>query len=252
MKATASSSFERFLGHASSNAGRSEQDIRPHGRFKRFLAYVGSKLSRRAIYRFEGIINHLKLGRWLSDHNFSFPQIVKSREDVFHVVADQVRERRVLYLEFGVRHGRSLRFWSNELKHPESKLHGFDSFEGLPEDWVPRSKGYCTTGGRVPQLDDSRVQFFKGWFHETLPRYTVPDHDVLIITLDADLYSSTICVLRHLQPWIVPGTFVYLDDMNTPDHEGKAFHEFMTETGRKFRPICADRSLCCEFYECIG
>jgi hypothetical protein len=252
MKATAFSSLKRFLGHPNSNPGRGKQDIRPHGRFKRFLAYLGTKLSRQAIYRFEGIVNHLKLGLWLSDHNFRFPQIVKSRDEVFRIVADQVRERRVLYLEFGVYKGRGMRFWSNELKHPESKLHGFDSFEGLPEDFGPLSKGTFTTGGRVPQIDDSRVQFFQGWFHETLPNYTVPDHDILILNLDADLYSSTIYVLRHLQPWIVPGSFVYLDDMTTPDHEGKAFHEFMSETGRKFRPICADRSLGCEFYECIG
>jgi hypothetical protein len=221
--------------------------------FKRFLAYLGSKLSDRAIYYFEAIVNYLKLGRWLSDHNFRFPQIVKSREDVYRIVADQVRERCVLYLEFGVYNGSSMRFWSSQLKHGESKLHGFDSFEGLPEDFGTfLSKGTFTTGGRLPQIDDSRVQFFKGWFHETLPNYTVPDHDILILNLDADLYSSTICVLRYLRPWIVPGTFVYLDDMHYPDHEGQAFHEFMSETNRKFRPICANRSLRNQFYECIG
>lgn len=41
----------------------------------------------------------------------------------------------MLYLEFGVYKGESLRYWARELKHPDSKLHGFDSFEGLPKDF---------------------------------------------------------------------------------------------------------------------
>jgi len=75
---------------------------------------------------------------------------------------------------------------------------------------------------------------------------------VLVLNLDADLYSSTIYVLRHFRPWIRRGTLVYLDDMAVPDHEGRAFAEFMRETGLRFAPLCADRALCCQFYECLG
>src|ERR1017187_1233263 len=60
----------------------------------------------------------------------------------------------------------------------------------------------------IPQIDDNRVEFFKGWF-ETLPKYRCPPHEVLVINLDADLYSPTISVLRALQINIVPGTYIY-------------------------------------------
>ena len=45
----------------------------------------------------------------------------------------EVQDQRVLYLEFGVFRGRTIRYWSRKLRHPETRLHGFDSFEGLPD-----------------------------------------------------------------------------------------------------------------------
>ena len=134
-------------------------------------------------------------------------------------------------------------------------LHGFDSFEGLPEDFDvagPYVKGTFATGGAMPRIDDPRVKFFKGWFEETLPSYRPPDHDVLVVCMDADLYSSTILVLRHLRQWIVPGSFIYFDDMSRPEHEPRAFDEFMKETGLSFRLVAADRSLNTAFFECVG
>src|SRR4030095_10735776 len=106
-------------------------------------------------------------------------------------------------------------YWSRALKHPETKLHGFDSFEGLPEDfdmYGPYRKGTFSVQGAVPTIDDARICFFKGWFDEVLPTYSVPEHDVLVINMDADLYTSTICVLHHLRPWIRAGTFIYFDN----------------------------------------
>ena len=52
---------------------------------------------------------------------------------------------------------------------PESRFYGFDTFEGLPEDYIVSSrtvlkKETFSTGGIFPQIDDSRVKFFKGLF----------------------------------------------------------------------------------------
>ena len=61
------------------------------------------------------------------------------------------------------------------LLNSKSKLHGFDSIEGLPENWLPhRQKGYFATHGEIPQIDDNRVTFFKGWFDQTLRTYKCP------------------------------------------------------------------------------
>src|ERR1700677_4417473 len=64
------------------------------------------------------------------------------------------------YLEFGVYKGYSLRVWANLNRNSASRLFGFDSFEGLPEDWVAsKPKGTFTTGGKAPDIGDRRVDF---------------------------------------------------------------------------------------------
>jgi O-methyltransferase len=101
--------------------------------------------------------------------------------------------------------------WSRLLRNPKSKLHGFDSFESLPETWdLGSEKGHFTTQGVVPVIDDPRVTFFRGWFSETLPRYVFPSHEQLFVMFDADLYSSTKTVLDFLKPHICLGTYPYI------------------------------------------
>jgi O-methyltransferase len=132
-------------------------------------------------------------------------------------------------------------------------LHGFDSFVGLPEEWADKRSGEIfNAAGEIPVIADPRVQFFKGWFDQVLPTYVVPDHELLILIMDADLYSSTSYVLRQLRPYIRPGTLIYFDEMNHVEHEPRAFDEFMQETSLKFKPIAADRTLTYAFFECVG
>jgi hypothetical protein len=222
--------------------------------FKQFLTMVGARMPARMLHQLQMIVNYMKLGRWMSENGFQIERRVPDRFAVFAAVAERVHEKQVLYLEFGVFRGASMRYWSSALKHPEARLHGFDSFEGLPEDFDvdgPYTKGTFDTRGGIPQIDDSRVKFFKGWFDEVLPTYQLPKHEVLVIVLDADLYSSTLCVLRHLRSFITPGTFIYFDDMSRPDHEPRAFKEFISESGLGFRLISADYSLNTVFFECV-
>ena len=104
----------------------------------------------------------------------------------------------------------------------------------------------------MPVIDDARVRFFKGWFNETLSSYVAPEHDVLMVNLDADLYSSTACVLSEIEELIVPGSYIYFDEMNHVEHEPKAFREFICRSGRSFRPIACDRTLAHVAFECVG
>jgi O-methyltransferase len=62
-----------------------------------------------------------------------------------------------LYLEFGVWKGYSIRCWSRLLKHPQSMLHGFDSFEDLPENWTAfYREGSFSEAGQIPEVSDNR------------------------------------------------------------------------------------------------
>ncbi len=221
--------------------------------FKRWLTLVGSVISPKGLHHVEMIVNYMKLGRWMRDNGFEAKRRLPHREAVFDTVINEVREQQVLYLEFGVFEGASMRYWSESLGHPDAVLRGFDSFEGLPEHWgFGFEKGRFDRGGSPPVLADDRVEFIKGWFEETLPGFAVPPHEVLVIVMDADLYSSTIYVLRQLEKTIGPGTYIYFDDMSRPDHEPRAFEEFIQESGRRFRLVGADRSLNTAFFQCIG
>jgi hypothetical protein len=212
--------------------------------YKYFLTRFGAFLSARSVYNLNASINYLEVGRWMRAKGYDTSRRFSRREELFDLVGRQVENREVLYLEFGVFQGRATRYWSNLLLNPNSKLHGFDSFEGLPESWLPQAKeGHFTTHGSIPQINDNRVEFFKGWFEQTLPNYKCPVHEVLVINLDADLYTSTIRVLRELKNNIVPGTYIYFDEFNHRNHELRAFDEFINETGMKFSLLGATRTL---------
>jgi Macrocin-O-methyltransferase (TylF) len=206
------------------------------------LTRFGAFLSARMVYKLNASVNYLEVGRWMRANGYDTRRRFSRREEVFDLIGSQVGNREVLYLEFGVYQGEATRYWSKLLSNPNSKLHGFDSFEGLPENWLPhRQKGAFASD--VPQINDSRVEFFKGWFDETLPKYKCPPHDVLVINIDSDLYSSAICVLRALQVNIVPGTYIYFDEFCHRNHELRAFDEFVNETGMKFSLVGATRTL---------
>jgi hypothetical protein len=218
---------------------------------KYLLTRVGRLLSAKAIWDLNASMNYLESGRWMHANGYDVNHRVDYREQLFDLAASQVAEREVLYMEFGVFQGAATRSWSKLLRNPKSKLHGFDSFEGLPENWV-HPKGHFSVGGQVPQIDDDRVQFFKGWFEETLPSYKFPSHEVLVVVLDADLYSSTNFVLNKIEDMIVPGTYIYFDEFNHQFDELRAFDEFIKRTGMKFSLVGATRSLAHVMFQRCG
>lgn len=220
--------------------------------FKKLLTDIGGVVSDNAIVQIQATVNYIAIGRWMKKRSYVFPWRLPARRDVWREMLKIAADRKVLYLEFGVYRGTATRFWSEGLKHPGAILHGFDSFEGLPDDAGPWKEGQFDVAGQLPQIGDSRVRFFKGWFNETLPTYSAPPHDLLVINMDADLYSSTVCVFDHVGKLIKPGTLIYFDEMNHVQHEPKAFDELIKRTGLKFRPIAADKTLAHVAFECVA
>lgn len=221
--------------------------------FKTFLVEMGTHCSEKTLQVLSSTVNYLEVGYWMKAHGFHTQHRVRMRRELFHCIAEKVGSRKVLYLEFGVAKGASMRYWSSLLSNPLSTLHGFDTFEGLPEDWrVSNTKGAYSAGGRLPEIGDPRVSFFKGLFQETLPRYVLPEHENLVVNIDCDLYSSTSFVLNSLASYIRPGTFLYFDEFSDPRHELKAFQEFLSSFPRKFSLLAATRSYGQVSFECVG
>jgi len=211
---------------------------------KSALTRVGARCTPAILHRLDATLTYLHVGRWMRDRGFHVDSRCVLREDVFAAIAANVADEKVLYLEFGVFEGESMRFWSRALRNPGSRLHGFDSFKGLPESWTRgHERGRFSTGGRTPEIDDARVRFFKGWFDETLRTYQPPSHDRLVINVDSDLYSSADIVLRTLEPLIVPGTYLYFDEFHDRHHELRAFEELLDRMQATFRAVAASSEL---------
>ena len=213
---------------------------------KYWLTRVGEHMSAGASTRLNDVVNYLEIGRWMREQGYDTSHRVHedSRDQIFDLIAQRVKDKVVLYLEFGVYMGHATRYWSKALRNPQSNLHGFDSFEGLPEDWGQKwPKGMFSTQGQIPQIDDPRVKFFKGWFEQSLADYELPPHEVLVVNFDADLYSSTMFVLERLKDAIVPGTYLYFDEFHDKPHEFRAFNEFRLATGMKFDLIGLSRGM---------
>jgi hypothetical protein len=217
------------------------------------LARAGPCCPPRLLWMLDGAVNYLHAGWWMRSRGFNADRFLATKEQIFEAAAAEIRDRKVLYLEFGVFQGETIKLWSRLLQNPESMLHGFDSFEGLPDSWHPMlGQGAFSTGGSLPQIEDSRVTFFKGWFHETLPRYVPPAHEQMFANVDCDLYSSAKAALDFLRPHIAPGTYLYFDEFHHREHELKAFEELLNEDRMKFRLIAANRQFSHVLFQCVS
>jgi O-methyltransferase len=143
------------------------------------------------------------------------------------------------YLEFGVFQGESIRYWVNLHTHPDSNFVGFDSFQGLPDQWGTHKKGAFDLGGATPQINDSRVQFIKGWFDNTIPPFAreFKPKNRPVLHLDADLYGSTMLALVQLGPSLAKGSLLFFDEFFARDHEFRALMDWQAIYHRSFRVV---------------
>ena len=165
------------------------------------------------------------------------------RKDDFQVISYAVEEVRVdgLYLEFGVRTGTTINIIAGH--KPQQTIFGFDSFQGLPENWSgwAMSKGTFTMA-ELPKVPPS-VELIKGWFEQSLPVF-LQNHEgpVAFVHIDSDLYSSAKTILDNLAGRVRPGTIIvfneYFNYPNWKEHEYKAFQEFCQAHAVSYEYIC--------------
>jgi hypothetical protein len=169
----------------------------------------------------------------------------RSREELYAYALTEAGNPR-MYLEFGVAKGASLRWWVGHVPDATATFVGFDTFEGIPEDWGRQPAGSYTAHGATPDVGDDRVRFEVGRFEETLPGF-LDDQELthpLVLHLDADLYTSTETVLRALGPLLSTGDVVIFDellDVGTADHEFLALDDLAPTLGLNWTPIAAVR-----------
>jgi hypothetical protein len=137
-----------------------------------------------------------------------------------------------LWLEFGVYGGNTINYIS---KFTNNTVYGFDSFEGIPEDWHDEGKGSYSTRGHIPKVP-SNIHLHAGWFDATLPKFLETNTEqARLINIDCDIYSSTKKVLDLLSARIKKGTIIvfdeYIGNLHWEDDEHKAFMESTKKYG---------------------
>jgi Macrocin-O-methyltransferase (TylF) len=152
-----------------------------------------------------------------------FPRGAKA--EVYAVAARTIGSCPLTYLEFGVHSGTSMHQISTLFRDPGATFVGFDSFEGLPEEWGTFKPGQFSTGGTAPSLADSRVSFVKGWFQNSVPGFFQANklNGPMLVHFDADLYSSTLFLMTTL--WHHVPDYYFLFDEFVPS-EIVAMYDF--------------------------
>lgn len=166
-----------------------------------------------------------------------------------------------LNIELGVYNGVTIGCLATA--RPELEFHGFDSFEGLPEDWDMGQKRVDSKAfdrkGELPEVPDN-VMLYKGWFNETLEPFVDEQmKPISFLHVDCDIYSSTAYALELFNNDIKPGTIIRFDELacwrnvfgeaspsgkanrvmytTWKDHEWKAMNEWLEKYDRKVVPI---------------
>lgn len=160
------------------------------------------------------------------------------------------------YLEFGVFTGGTIRFMAKRVGG--TVIHGFDSFEGLPEDWggFQLGKSAFDVGGRLPRVPEN-VKLYRGWFNQSLPPWCAENPGpIAFMHIDCDLYSSTKIIFDLLGERLQQGTIILFDEYfnyaNWRNHEFKAFQELVSERKLKYTYLAYARQQVAVRIDAVG
>ena len=181
------------------------------------------------------------LGKGPSD----FENIIKAhpvyelKGHLLHHSAD-IADKDGFWAEFGVYSGTTL----HAITEHYAPVYGFDSFKGLPEKWnEDNPMGIFDLDGKRPFTPTKNMIIIEGWFEESLPTLLKQTNigTPKFLHLDADLYSSTKCVLDEFKPHFKDSCVMVFDEFYNYDgwqnHEYKALYEFLNEMSDKIYSV---------------
>jgi Methyltransferase domain len=159
------------------------------------------------------------------------------------------RQTDELFVEFGVAGGQGCNLFGKALAPHGLSLTGFDSFEGLEEDWTGiqsgRQVGAFHQQGTLPAVPDN-VTLVKGWVQDTLPGFMADagDANFRFIHMDMDTYTPTLFALKAVKQKLVPGTVILFDELygypGWRHHEYKALQEVLSARSYKYISFSAE------------
>lgn len=160
-----------------------------------------------------------------------------------------------LVLDLGVWIGWSTRLTADASGRP---VYGFDTFEGLVEDWQvddqlvikrgtfsltePLAQRFITDTGvtlrdGLPPALGRPVEFIKGSTYDTLEPFLAskPAAPIALFHMDLDTYESCLHALETCKDRFVEGSILVFDEYLVTNGEMLAFYEFQRKYGLQYR-----------------
>jgi len=227
-----------------------------HGNKEKVFMIVNKKNYSIEFFKNSKLVVHPEnIGRPLNLENFKGKHLELERK--YHL-KESLKEIKIdgEILEFGVYKGGSINIIAETFKN--KIVHGFDSFEGLPEDWpilyidkinpenIKHKKGFFVLDV-LPKVMKN-VKLWKGWFKDSIPEYIekCQPKQIAFLHIDGDLYSSARTSLFELEKYIVKDTIITFDEIypfgrkayqTWEDGEYKALKEFTLHFDREFEVL---------------
>ena len=174
--------------------------------------------------------------------NLSHAVIIPDRIGFWKHVLDVLPAQGQL-LEVGVFQGESINMIADDrtARGDTRTVHGFDSFEGLEEDWSGEAlpRGYFNQGGKLPPVRNN-VRLHKGWVQETLTPFmaTADDKRIALLHIDTDTYTPAKFTLDAAKDFLAAGSVIVFDELigypNWQEHEYKALNEVLEPESFRF------------------
>ena len=157
-----------------------------------------------------------------------------SYKNYFRFVNDQTKDVKGCFVECGVGSGGTINSYvetSRVLDIPVRPIHGFDSFQGLPEPSIhdKNDEGNSPNKGlvnRPRKYIDRYIDFwnkndynlditiYEGWFKDTFPTCTVDT--IAILHLDVDIYDSYLDSLNYFYNKVEKQGYILFDEYDNP------------------------------------
>ena len=177
---------------------------------------------------------------------FKTSTFIKSSEIKKYAIKKSIKNNsdvKLLCLEFGVWKGDSI----NLLSKYTNKIYGFDSFEGLKDDWHGFSgiaEESFNLNKKLPKVNKN-VELIPGWIEETLDKFLDENKfKIKFINIDVDTYKTSKYILERINPLLVENAIIIFDELyNYPGWdvgEYKALKEVFSENEYKFLAFSRD------------
>ena len=117
-------------------------------------------------------------------------------------------EKKFTYIEFGVFKGGTINYFSKYVK----KIYGFDSFQGLREDWVGNEnypEKYFDLNKNIPELNKNVIPII-GYVQDTLENFLRKENpEINFVHMDLDTYESTKFTLEKIKPYLKSDSIIH-------------------------------------------